>query len=90
VSRFINSSVGEALSADVLQHGFRALLVIDAERNAVVVAELEFGEIALQVILRALPIHALHAALEDREEVGDLEGALELPTAHAFLDEHSR
>ena len=45
----------------------RASNVVDAERCPVRVAEVKLGEVAMQVLLGAMLIHALHAALEDGE-----------------------
>ena len=42
-----------------------AHFVVDLERDAVVVAEVELGQIALQVLFAAVLIDADHAALED-------------------------
>jgi hypothetical protein len=41
--------------------------VLDAKRGAVVVAEIELGKVAVQVLHAAVLIDALDAALEDRE-----------------------
>ena len=48
-----------------------AFAVFDAESRAAVVAEIELGEVAVQVGLAAMLIDAVHAALEDREHVLD-------------------
>ena len=39
-----------------------------AKLDAMVVAEIEFGQIAMQMLLVAMLVHATHSALEDREE----------------------
>ena len=44
---------------------------MDAKRNAVAVAKIELGEIAVQVLLAAMLVDALHPAFEDREEALD-------------------
>lgn len=44
-----------------------ALSVVDFESDTVVVAEVELSKVAVQVLLAAVLIDALHAALEDRE-----------------------
>ena len=48
-----------------------ALGIFDAKARAVAIAEIELGEIAMQVSFAAMLIDALHAALEDREEAFD-------------------
>src|SRR5690606_35793033 len=54
--------------ADAFQGNASPLAVGDFEGRAVVVAEVELDQIAVQVA-RAVLVDALHAALEDREEV---------------------
>ena len=54
-----------AFAAANSKHG--ALLIIVTKRNAVIVPEIKFREIAVQMLLAAMLVHALHAALEDRE-----------------------
>jgi len=49
----------------------RPLLILDSIGRTVVVAELELGHIAVQVALATMLVHALHAALEDREVAFD-------------------
>ncbi|OWK29574.1 hypothetical protein SPMU_19940 [Sphingomonas mucosissima] len=41
-----------------------AVAIVEAVGGAVVVAELEFGKVAVQMLLVAVLIHTLHAALE--------------------------
>ena len=48
-----------------------ALGIVDANRNAVVIAEIKFRKIAMQMLFLAMLVHAVHAALEDREHVFD-------------------
>jgi hypothetical protein len=43
--------------------------IVNAERDPVVVPEIEFGEIAVQVFLAHVLINAVDPALEDREEI---------------------
>ena len=47
------------------------VLIVNAKRDAVGIAEIEFGQVAVQVLLAAVLIDALHAALEDREVTFD-------------------
>jgi hypothetical protein len=58
----------EALAADTLEGDFGAHRVSDAQLGAVVHAEVELREIALQVRFAAMLVGADHAALEHREE----------------------
>ena len=59
--------ISQALTADLLQGAIGALLVIPVQRRAVVVAEVKFREVAVQMLFGAMLIDALHAALEDAE-----------------------
>ena len=49
------------------QQGFRSFSVILSIGNPIVVAELELGNVPMQVLLGAMLIDTLHAPLEDRE-----------------------
>ena len=62
----VSPPVGEALADDARERPFRALAVVDSEGDAVVVPEIELGEVAVQVLLAAMLANALHAPLEDR------------------------
>jgi len=66
-SGLVSLMVGQPLAFDALDRGFGAVDVADAERHAMVVTEIKFREIPMQVLLSAVLIHALHPALEDRE-----------------------
>lgn len=66
-----NPAIGEPLAADALQGIIAAHDVIDAELRAGVVAEVEFREVAVQVLLSAVLVDVFHAALEDREHTFD-------------------
>ncbi len=59
--------ISEALADDARQGGNGTVGIAAAERGAVVVAELIFRQIAVQVPFGAVLVDALHAALEDRE-----------------------
>ena len=59
--------VGEPLTYHTLQRFVGALGIFNSERRAVAVTEIELGEIAVQVLLAAPLIDALHPALEDAE-----------------------
>ena len=60
-------SKGRAL-ADATQHrAHRALLIFAAQRRTAGIAEVEFSQLAVQVVLGAVLIDAARAALEGRE-----------------------
>jgi hypothetical protein len=59
-------SISQPLAFDALDRFCSAHSVIHAKRDAVRIAEIELGEIAVTVLLFAMLIDALHAALEDR------------------------
>src|SRR3954454_18317655 len=63
----INRSVGQSLPLHAEQHRLCASAIVNAKRDAVVVAELELGQIAAQVLLVAMLVDAFHAALEEPE-----------------------
>jgi hypothetical protein len=63
--------IGEPLAFHALQKTLCAVLIVYAKRDAVVIAEVEFSKVAVQVIVSAVLIDALHAALEDRKETFD-------------------
>lgn len=65
---FTNPPIGEALAADALQGIVAAFNIANTKLSAIVVAEIELGEVAEQVLLSAVLVDAFHAALEDREE----------------------
>src|SRR5690606_37848021 len=80
----VSPPIGEALPADASQGLVCALVVSDAEGDALVVAEIEFRQIALQVLLADVVIGAVDAALEDREIALDRVGVG--LAANVFLD----
>ena len=52
-------------------------LIVDAEADPVVVSEIEFGRVAVQVRFADVEIAAVDAALEDRKEILDRVGVPE-------------
>ena len=64
----VSPPIGEALPADTLQGNIGSGGVVKAQFHAVIGAEIEFGQIALQVLFPAMLIGPDHAALKDREE----------------------
>src|SRR6266404_1588626 len=64
-------SVGQPLADDAPHRILDALFIVDAERHPVVVPKIELREIALQMPLVAVLVHANHAAVEHREEAFD-------------------
>lgn len=65
----MSRSIGEPLTYDTTDRTFGALNIINAEPGPVVVAEIEFCEIAMQVLLTNVLVGSINAALEDREKV---------------------
>lgn len=63
--------IHQALAFDALHGLDGAVDVAIAELDAVIVAEVKFREIAVQMLLAAVLIDAAHPALEDREEALD-------------------
>ena len=59
-------AVGQPFADDALQSFYRAVLIVNAKRDAVGVAEVKLRQVAMQVLLLAMLIDALHAALENR------------------------
>lgn len=66
--------ISQALTNDLKQRNAHAVGVINPKSNAVVVAEVIFGKVAVQVVLAVVLVDALEAALEDREEALDCIG----------------
>ena len=62
-SGLVRPSIGQALANDAFA-SFAARSIVNAERSAVVVAEIKLRKIAVQMLLGAMLIHAAHAALE--------------------------
>jgi hypothetical protein len=60
-------TVREALACRALDCKGRTFPVAVTQLDAVIVAKVEFGEIAMQMFLAAMLIDAAHAALENRE-----------------------
>ncbi len=60
-----NCLVRQTLADDSTQRPICTLFVIDTPRHAVGIAEIELRQIAVQVLLAAMLVHALHAALEN-------------------------
>ena len=63
----VRPTICQALSCYATQRDQAAFRVFNSMRHTVVIAELEFRRIAVQVLLTTVLIHALHAALEDAE-----------------------
>lgn len=64
-------NVHQSLADGALNRAACAFRVIDLERDPVRIAEIELRQIAVQMLLAAMLVHALHAALEGREEAFD-------------------
>ena len=66
-SAFVSPPVREAPASGVLHGKRRTVSIVITKRNAVIVAEIVFRQIPMQVLFLAMLVHAPHAALEDRE-----------------------
>jgi hypothetical protein len=63
----VSRPVRETLAFNALHSKRRTFPIVHTEGNAVIVAEIKFREIAMQMLLIAMLIDAAHTALEDRE-----------------------
>jgi len=57
----------EAFAVCALDRRKRSVDIVAAEPDAVIIAEVKFGQVAMQVLFLAVLIDAAHTALEDRE-----------------------
>jgi hypothetical protein len=64
-------SIGEPLALDAFQSAIGPLLVINPQRDPVVVPEVEFSGVPMKMRLADVEIAAVDAALEDREIIFD-------------------
>lgn len=62
----ISGAICEPLADDALQRFGSTRIIAVTERNAVAVAKIVLRQIAVQVLLTAMLVDALHAALENR------------------------
>lgn len=77
--------VHQALALRAFDRSNGAFNIAAAERNPVIVAEVELRQIPMQVLLAAVLIDAIHAAFEDREVAFDRIGG---HVAGAFHQRH--
>lgn len=80
----ISRRIGQALTLGTNKRAVGAGQIVNAERDPVVMPEVEFGCIAMKVLLTDVKIAAIDAALEDRKEVLDRVGMPECGP-HIFL-----
>jgi hypothetical protein len=59
--------VQEALALHASDRRKSAINITDAERDSVVVAEIIFGQVPVQMLLSAVLLDAAHPAFEDRK-----------------------
>lgn len=79
----VSRSIGQPLALDALEDLVGALLVVDPKGDAVVVTEVEFRQIPMQVLFLAVLINAARPSLENREEAF---GAVHMHVAaHTFV-----
>ena len=60
----VRRSIGQTLADDALGQLVRAVGIVYAERNAVVVAEIELREITVQMLFGTMLVGPAHTALE--------------------------
>ena len=63
----MSRSIGQAFSDDAFQGAFRAPFIVDAQRTAGIIPEIELGKIAVKMFFLAMLINALHAPFENTE-----------------------
>jgi hypothetical protein len=61
----VRPSIGQSLANDALCQFVRAVGIVHAKRNAIVMAKIKFREVAVQMLLGAMLVGALHAAFEN-------------------------
>jgi len=61
---FINPPIGQAVACDHFEKRAVALLIRKTQLSKAIVAEVELGEVALQIGFPAMLVHTNHAALE--------------------------
>ena len=59
--------IAQSLANDTLQRHFCASAITESQPCAQIIPEIEFCKVAVQVLLRTVLVHALHAALENAE-----------------------
>ena len=77
--------IGESLALGPLDGAVRAFCIVNAKAGTLVIAEIEFGQIPLQVGGGHMEIRSGDTALEDREVIFDGVGMPET-AAHVFFD----
>jgi hypothetical protein len=60
-------TISEPLPNNTTKRRLSATHVVDAQRHPVIVAEIEFRQIPVQVLLAGVLVNALHSTLEDAE-----------------------
>src|SRR5258708_678475 len=70
-SSLMSRLIGEPLALHSLEQNVRAVGIFNPKSNAIAIAEIEFGKIAVQVVVAAMLIDTFHTAFEDREEALD-------------------
>lgn len=63
----VRPTIRDPLANDAVQRASGTTAIVDTVRDAVVIPKLELGKVAVQMLLAAMLINALHGALEDAE-----------------------
>ena len=72
--RLVRLMIGEALALTASYRCDSAVGVIEPKRGTIIVAEIKFRQITVQMLLGTVLIHAAHAAFENREIAFDCIG----------------
>src|SRR5208283_2845208 len=63
---FVSAPIREALSDDAKRHPIGAIHIFATKRRTVRITEVELSKVAVQMLLAAVLVNALHASLENR------------------------
>src|SRR5579862_4668952 len=66
---FVSPPICQSLAADAFERIGCAFCIFNTARGTVVIAEIEFRQIAVQMITAAMLVRAIHAALEHTKKV---------------------
>ena len=64
----MNRSKGQARADDTTKGAIGPGLIVNTELDAIGIAEIELGKVAMQMIFAAMLVNPAHPALEDGEE----------------------
>jgi hypothetical protein len=67
VTGLVRQPVREALAGPALHGALRTFSIVDAKSDAIVVSEIKFSKVAVEMFFAAMLINPAHAAFEKRE-----------------------